>query len=991
METKTKENRTDLLALNFGPKLRTRIGQWNVRTMTEAGTLNTVENEMKKYKLEVLGISESRWNGFGEFQTQHGNTLIYSGFTDDNSVRRHGVAILLSPKTRKGLMDWKPISERIIMARLRNKVRNITIIQCYAPTEETTDEEKDNFYEQLNEVMRSAKAQDIKIIMGDFNAKVGTDNEGVELVMGKHGLGTRNNNGSRLVEFCGLNELVIGGTLFPHKQCHKPTWTSPDGQTENQIDHILICKKWRSSLLDTRSKRGADCGSDHNLVIAEIRLKIAAIKSLYDRRQRFYDVEKLKDKDTARYFNLELRNRFEALDFETNQTVEDRWAKVKTVIKETSEQKLGYKTKTKKPWVSNITNIKIEERRQLKKLRDEAKTRDQKTRANKEYNDKNREVKKSFRNDKRKWAENLAQEAQRAANTGNIKELYNTTKKLANKQFRSKKPIKDKNGNAMFNEKDQIKRWQEYFKELFQNNSQEEVREEDEENVNEDNRINCDPPTKSEICKAVKELKNGKSPGVDHIPAEVLKSNPDTTAEILHGLFKKIWETGEFPDDWKKGLLIKLPKKGDLSQCQNWRGITLLSIPSKVMMRIILNRIKTVVDKKLRREQHGFRAERSCIDLINTLRLIVEQSTEYQTQLFLTFVDFERAFDSISREAMWNALKSFGVPQKITNLIKSMYNGYQCQVLHEGQLSGPFNVEIGTRQGCLLSPLIFLLVLDKIMTKVTRIKRGIQWGLINRLEDIDFADDICLLSQNLKDMKDKIEDLRKDAMEVGLKINVKKTKRMDINCKRNEDIFLNGEVIEKVESFQYLGSIITTSGGAEEDIKIRILKARRAFIQLNPIWKSSHLRRKTKLRIFETNVKSVLLYGCQTWKVTKALTGTLQTFINSCLRRILNIRWPEKITNIELWRRCNEEKIEDVIRDRKYGWIGHTLRRKDTISKEALDWNPQGRRGAGRPKTTWRRTIEKEITAAGKSWGEVKGLAQNRVRWRSFVAALRPP
>ncbi|KAI5752991.1 hypothetical protein M8J77_022506 [Diaphorina citri] len=409
------------------------------------------------------------------------------------------------------------------------------------------------------------------------------------------------------------------------------------------------------------------------------------------------------------------------------------------------------------------------------------------------------------------------------------------------------------------------------------------------------------------------------------------------------------------------------------------------------MMRIILNRIKTVVDKKLRREQHGFRAERSCIDLINTLRLIVEQSTEYQTQLFLTFVDFERAFDSISREAMWNALKSFGVPQKITNLIKSMYNGYQCQVLHEGQLSGPFNVEIGTRQGCLLSPLIFLLVLDKIMTKVTRIKRGIQWGLINRLEDIDFADDICLLSQNLKDMKDKIEDLRKDAMEVGLKINVKKTKRMDINCKRNEDIFLNGEVIEKVESFQYLGSIITTSGGAEEDIKTRILKARRAFIQLNPIWKSSHLRRKTKLRIFETNVKSVLLYGCQTWKVTKALTGTLQTFINSCLRRILNIRWPEKITNIELWRRCNEEKIEDVIRDRKYGWIGHTLRRKDTISKEALDWNPQGRRGAGRPKTTWRRTIEKEITAAGKSWGEVKGLAQNRVRWRSFVAALRPP
>lgn len=977
------------MAMNFGPKLRTRIGQWNIRTMIDPGTLNTVESEMKRYKLEILGLSETRWNGYGEFKTQNGNTLIYSGFPDENSARRHGVGILLSPNSRKGLMDWKPISERLIMVRLRNRVRNITIIQCYAPTEEAAEEEKDSFYEQLTDVVRTAKTQDIKIILGDFNAKVGSDNEGVELVMGKHGEGVRNDNGGRLIEFCGINELVIGGTLFPHKKCHKLTWTSPNAQTENQIDHILICKKWRSSLLDTRSKRGADCGSDHNLVIAEIRLKIAAIKSTHGQRQRFYNVEKLKDKNMARDFNLELRNRFQALELEENEGVEEIWNKTKEVIKKTSEQKLGYKQHTKKPWVSNETNTKIEERRQLKKIREEAKTREQKSRANKDYYDKHREVKKSYRNDKRKWAENLADEAQKAANTGNIKELYNTTKRLANKQLRAKKPIKDKDGNALVNERDQIKRWQEYFKELFQKNT-EEVTSEEEIEVQEDNRISSEPPTRAEICKAVKEMKNGKSPGIDHIPAEVLKANPETTADIMLELYKKVWETGDFPEDWRKGLMIKLPKKGDLTECQNWRGITLLSIPSKVLLRIILNRIKTVIDEKIRREQHGFRAGRSCTDLINTLRIIVEQSSEYQTQLFLTFVDFERAFDSVTREAMWSALKSFGVPQKIINLIKSMYNGYQCQVLHEGQLSDPFKVEIGTRQGCLLSPLIFLLVLDKIMAEVTKIRRGIQWGLTNRLEDIDFADDICLLSQNLNDMKNKLEDLRKEAAKAGLKINVKKTKRMDINHKRNEDIVLDGGVIERVESFQYLGSIITTSGGADEDVKQRILKARRAFIQLNPIWKSSHLRRKTKLRIFQTNVKSVLFYGCQTWKVTKTLTKRLQTFVNSCLRRILNIRWPERITNMELWRRTNEEPVEGVIRGRKYGWIGHTLRRRNAISKEALDWNPQGRRGIGRPRITWRRTVEKEIAEAGKSWGEVKGLAQNRVRWRSFVEALRP-
>ena len=291
--------------------------------------------------------------------------------------------------------------------------------------------------------------------------------------------------------------------------------------------------------------------------------------------------------------------------------------------------------------------------------------------------------------------------------------------------------------------------------------------------------------------------------------------------------------------------------------------------------------------------------------MINTLRIVIEQSSEYQAPLYLSFVDFEKAFDSISRESIWKALTVFGVPRKIINLIKIIYRDYRCQLIHNGRLSEPFEVTAGVRQGCLLSPIIFLMVLDGVMRKVTSRPRGLQWGITGRLEDIDFADDLCLLSQRMDDMKEKLEELHEEGKKVGLKINYEKTKEIRLNTRNHQQLVVNGKIIEEVDYFKYLGSIVSKSGGTDEDVTGRIKKAKGAFAQLAPVWRSNQLRRSTKLSIFETNVKSVLLYACQTWKVTKSISRKLQIFINKCLRRIFDIRWPEKITNEELWKRAN--------------------------------------------------------------------------------------
>jgi len=144
-------------------------------------------------------------------------------------------------------------------------------------------------------------------------------------------------------------------------------------------------------------------------------------------------------------------------------------------------------------------------------------------------------------------------------------------------------------------------------------------------------------------------MKNGKAAGTDNIPAEVLKADPYISADILLPLFQDIWQKEMFPKEWKEGIIINVPKKGDLSQCRNWRGVTLLAEISKIFKKIILERVKNSMEMGLRKEQTGFRHNRSCINQINTLRVIIEQSVEFQSPLYMLFVDYQRAFDSLNR------------------------------------------------------------------------------------------------------------------------------------------------------------------------------------------------------------------------------------------------------------------------------------------------------------------------------------------------------
>ncbi|VDP24764.1 unnamed protein product [Schistosoma margrebowiei] len=325
--------------------------------------------------------------------------------------------------------------------------------------------------------------------------------------------------------------------------------------------------------------------------------------------------------------------------------------------------------------------------------------------------------------------------------------------------------------------------------------------------------------------------------------------------------------------------------------------------------------MKDCVDAQLRDQQAGFRKDRSCTDQIATLRIIVEQSVEWNSSLYINFIDYDKALDSVDRTTLWKLLRHYGVPQKIVNIIRNSYDGLHCKIVHGEQLTRSLEVKTGVRQGCLLSPFLFLLVIDWIMKTST--SEGKQGTSRMPLDDLDFADDLALLSQTQQQMQGKTTSV---AAAIGLNIHKGKSKILRYNTACTNPITIDAEDLEDVKTFTYLGSIIDEQGRSDAGVEARINKAR-AYLQLGNVWNSKQLSSNTKVRIFNTKDSSTV------WRTTKATIQKIQVFINSCLRKLLQISWTDTISNNVLWERTNQIPAEEEIRKKRWKWAGHTLRK----------------------------------------------------------------
>uniref|UniRef100_A0A914VG25 Reverse transcriptase domain-containing protein n=1 Tax=Plectus sambesii TaxID=2011161 RepID=A0A914VG25_9BILA len=323
-----------------------------------------------------------------------------------------------------------------------------------------------------------------------------------------------------------------------------------------------------------------------------------------------------------------------------------------------------------------------------------------------------------------------------------------------------------------------------------------------------------------------------------------------------------------------------------------------------------------------------------------------------------------------------------------------VYRGSTCCIQTNDGLTDLFGVETGVRQGCILSPFLFLIALDFVMRRaLDQQHAGIPFGQ-RQLVDLDFADDIALIGLTLQNLADLTTILENEAARIGLRINSLKTKVMRIGYIRsNIPVIVGQQRIEEVDQFTYLGSVIADDGNAKHHVKCRLGKASAVFQRLRPIWRSSTIALPIKIRLFNSIVIPTAVYACETWKMSAGIVRKLNVFQQRCLRQILRITYRDRVPNEEVHRRTLTCPLAETVAERRFRFAGHIFRLlPNRLPRTAITWTPlQGKRKQGRPRTTWRKTFIDDLKAVDVAWDEAENIATDRARWRSLAAqcALR--
>ena len=587
--------------------------------------------------------------------------------------------------------------------------------------------------------------------------------------------------------------------------------------------------------------------------------------------------------------------------------------------------------------------------------------------------------------------------------------MYEGIKKATGPTPSKTAPLKSKLGEVITDQTEQMQRWTEHYLELYATT-----------NIVTDTALEAipdlpvmeeldSPPTVEELSKAIDCLACGKAPGGDGIPPEVLKSGKPALLQPLHDLLCLCWEQGYIPQEMRDANIVTLYKnKGDRSDCNNYRGISLLSIVGKVFARVALTRLQALASNVYPESQCGFRAGRSTVDMIFSLRQLQEKCQEQQMPLYIAFIDLTKAFDLVSRSGLFSLLKKIGCPPHLLAVIMSFHDNMQSTVCFNGATSEAFPVSSGVKQGCVLAPTLFGIFFSMLLQYAFKdCSEGIyihtrsDGKLYNLarlraktkvievlIRELLFADDAALTSHTEDGLQQLVTCLSLACKEFGLTISLKKTNVTAQGTEASPSIAIDGCTLEVVENFTYLGSTISSSLSIDSEINSRIAKAATVMAKLNQrVWNNSRLTEKTRLRVYQACVLSTLLYGSESWTTYARHEKKLNSFHLRCLRRILQIKWQDQVPDTEVLERANMNSLHTTLSERRLRWLGH-VRRMDAgrIPKDLLYGElMEGQRKTGRPKLRFKDVLKRDLKNSAINLNTWESQADDRQAWRLAV------
>ncbi|KAI8433901.1 hypothetical protein MSG28_015827 [Choristoneura fumiferana] len=946
-----------------------KIGNWNVRGLLQPGKLEILERELMRCDISICGLSETHWRGNGHFRTEN-HTIYFSGHKNES---RNGVAITIPNELSNCVMGYEPVSDRIISIKIKAKPVNFNIMQVYAPTSEADDSVIEMFYTTLEAALHKVSNREILVISGDFNAKIGSSSVDSELreVIGPYGLGNRNERGERLIQFAADNGLAIANSLFKHHPRRLYTWTSPGGAYRNQIDYVLVKTRWKTSIRNAHTLPGADCGSDHQLVVCTLKLKLKAARKIEKtRRITVTNPPLFMEAMKARWTEWSARR-------SDDDTAEQLWSEAKTMIldaaKSTQPRRFDGSTK-RQHWMSDDTLVLIEERRRLKASGASVQNQNEYT---------NR-IQAACRRDKNNFLRTICAEVEAHAGKNETKDLHQKIRYITKKFKTQSWAIEDAKGNVITELENILEVWQKYCQSLFLDSDSHVF----------SSTVPCDSDMEPDILKeevrsAIKHLKSGKAVGSDEIPIETIRCCGDYGVDIFHRICNLIWRTGVWPTEWTHSLFIPLHKKGSTTKCSNYRLIALITHASKVLLHILHQRLNSFISKEIAPEQAGFVKGRGTREQILIVRQIIEKAKEFNRPVYICFVDFQKAFDSVRWPRMWKTLLDMGVPQHLVHVLRTLYENNTASVRMDNVSSQRFCPTAGVRQGCILSPLLFNAYTEHIMRiALENWTDGIPIGGKN-ISNLRYADDTTLLATSEDKIGELLTRIETVSLEFGLKLNRTKTKIMIVDRGRNNA----PEVTEiancqVVQSYVYLGSLVSNKGGSEDEIKRRMVITRCAMDRLSKVWRDRNITKTTKIRLVRALVFPIFLYGAETWTVKERERQRIDALEMWCWRRLLRVSWTQHRTNVSILKELGiGERLSTAVHSRILQFFGHVTRRGgDSVERLVVQGRVNGSRSRGRSPLRWTDQI-KSLT--DKSLNECARQASARDKWRTVVKRYR--
>ena len=398
--------------------------------------------------------------------------------------------------------------------------------------------------------------------------------------------------------------------------------------------------------------------------------------------------------------------------------------------------------------------------------------------------------------------------------------------------------------------------------------------------------------------------------------------------DILTAICNKIWKTGEWPTTWTQSLVITLPKKGNLQLCQNYSTISLISHPSKVMLKIILNRLQPQAEEVIAEEQAGFRAGWSTTEQKFNLRIFCEKYLQHQQTFYHVFIDFKKAFDRVWHEALWATMRKYNINASIIRAIENLYDKAQSAILFNGSTGEWFRTTVGVRQRCLLFPTLFNIFLERIMCEALDDHESSVSSGGRLITNLRIVDEIVVNAEEEDEAGVLIDRLDRTTTRYKMEIGPDKTKVMTYNLNGfQREIKIKGQRLEEVENFKYLGAIIANEGPKPE-ILSRIAQSAAALSRLKIIWRNKNISLASKVKLMRTLVLSTFLYACESWTLTAEMERRIQALEMRCYRRFLNISHKDHVTNEEVRNRIqNATGVHDdlitMVKKRKLRWYGH--------------------------------------------------------------------